>query len=85
MKEMWDRMNEGYYERKSAEKSAEKLTIKENAKKYQYEGVISVPTLLYGAESWGMRSAESRKVNVLPTKCLRSLVGVSRIYTVTNE
>ena len=41
-----------------------------------YEGVI-VPTALYGAEAWGMRSCERRKVNVLEMKCLRSLVGVS--------
>ena len=41
------------------------------AKKCLYEGVI-VPTALYGAESWGMRSAERRKVNVLEMKCLRS-------------
>ena len=34
---------------------------------------------LYGAEAWGMRSAERRKVNVLEMKCLRSLVGVSRM------
>ena len=32
-----------------------------------------------------MRSAERRKVNVLGMKCLRSLVGVSRIYRVRNE
>ena len=37
-----------------------------------YEGVIIVPTALYGAEAWGMRSAERRKVNVLEMKCLRS-------------
>ena len=41
-----------------------------------YEGVI-VPTALYGAEAWGMRSAERRKVIVLEKKCLRSLFGVS--------
>ena len=40
-----------------------------------YEGVI-LPTALNGAEVWGMRSAERRKVNVLEMKCLRSLVGV---------
>ena len=34
------------------------------AKKCLYEGVI-VPTALYRAEAWGMRSAERRKVNVL--------------------
>ena len=43
------------------------------AKKCRHEGVI-VPTALYGAEAWGMRSAERRKVNYLEMKCLRSLV-----------
>ena len=32
-----------------------------------------------------MRSAERRKVNVLEMKCLRSLVGVSRMAGVRNE
>ena len=57
------------------------LGIKAN--KWLY-GVI-VPTPLYGAEAWCMRSAERRKVNVLEMKCLRSLVGVSRIDRVRNE
>ena len=55
-----------------------------NAKKCQYEGVI-VPTALYGAEAWGMRSAERSKVNVLEMKCLKRLVGVSRMDRVRNE
>ena len=54
------------------------------AKKCLYEGVI-VPTALHGAEALGMRSAERRKVNVLEMKCLRSLVGVSRLDRVRNE
>ena len=54
------------------------------AKKCLYEGVIA-PTALYGAEAWGMRSAERRKVNVLEMKCLRSLVGESRKDRVKNE
>ena len=54
------------------------------AKKCLYEGVI-VPTALYGADSWGMRSAERRKVNVFEIKCLRSLIGVSRKDRVRNE
>ena len=54
------------------------------AKKCLYEGVI-VPTVLYGAETWGMRSAERRKVNLLEMKCLRSLVGVSRTDRIGNE
>ena len=54
------------------------------AKKCLYDGVI-VPTALYGAEAWGIRSAERRKVNVLEMKCLRSLVGASRMDRVRNE
>ena len=54
------------------------------AKKCPYVGVI-VPTALYEAEAMGMRSAERRKVNVLEMKCLRSLVGVSRMDRVRNE
>ena len=41
--------------------------------------------VLYGAEAWGMRSAERMKVNVLEMKCLRSLVGVLRMDRVRNE
>ena len=53
-------------------------------KKCPYEGEI-VPTALYGAGAWGMRSAERRKVNVHEMKCLRSLVGVSRVERFKNE
>ena len=48
----------------SAEKCPEQWWIGDKVKKCLYEGVI-VPTALYGAEAWGMRSAERRKVNVL--------------------
>ena len=54
------------------------------AKECLYEGVI-VPTALYGAEACGMRSAERRKVNFFEMKCLRSLLGVSRMDRVENE
>ena len=33
----------------------------------------------------GMRSAARRKVNVLEMKCLRSLIGVSRMGRLRNE
>ena len=49
-----------------------------------YEGII-VPTALYGAEAWGMRSAERKNMNVLEVKCLKSLVGVSRMDRVRSE
>ena len=61
---MVHRMNEGYraWGALTSVLSNRGLGIK--AKKGQYEGAI-VPTVLYGAEAWGMRSAERRKVNVL--------------------
>ena len=34
------------------------------------------PTTLYGADAWGMRSAERRKVNVPEIKCLISFIEV---------
>ena len=40
---------------------------------------------LYGAEAWGMRRAERRKVNVHEMKCLKSFVLVSQIDRVRNE
>ena len=46
---------------------------------------VIVPTALYGADAWGMKSAERRKVNLLEMKCLRNLVGVSRMDRVRNE
>ena len=54
------------------------------AKNCLYEGVIE-PTALYGAEAWGMRSVERKKLNVLEMKCLRNLVGVSRMDRVRND
>ena len=54
------------------------------AKKCLYEGVI-VSMALHGADSWGMRSAESTTVNVLEIKCLRSFVGVLQMDRVRNE
>ena len=49
-----------------------------------YERVIVI-TALYGADAWGMRSAERRKVTVLEMKFLRSLTLVSRMNSVRNE
>ena len=40
--------------------SNRRLGIKDNKCLY---GLVIVPTALYGAEVWGMRSAERRKVN----------------------
>ena len=42
-----------------------------------YEGVI-IPTALYGAEPWGMRRSERRKVNLLDMKSLRIELGMKR-------
>ena len=76
-------MNEGYGALGALKSVLSTRGLGIKAKKCPYEGVI-IPTALYAAEAWGMRSAERRKVNVLEM-CLRSLVGVSRMDRVRNE
>ena len=78
------KMNEGYRAWGAFKSILSNRVFGIKAKKCLYEGEI-VPTALYGAEAWGMRSAERRKVNVLEMKRLRSLVGESRMDRVRNE
>ena len=58
------RMNEGYRAWGVLKSVLSNRGLAIKSKKFLYEGVI-VSTALYGAEAWGMRSAEKRKVNVL--------------------
>ena len=84
VKGKWYGMNEGYRAWGSLKSVLDIRGLLTNAKKCLYEGVI-VPTALYGAEAWGMKGVERRKVNVLEMKCLRSLVGMLRMDRVRNE
>ena len=81
---MVHRMNEEYRAWGALKSVLSNRGLGIKAKKCLYELAI-VPTALYGAEAWGMRSAERRKVNVLEMKCLRGLVVVSRLDRVRNE
>ncbi len=54
-----------------------------NAKRRLYEGVI-VPTALYGAETWNIKKDERNKLDVMEIRCLRSMLGVSRMDRLTN-
>ncbi len=54
-----------------------------NAKRL-YE-VIVVPTSLYGAETWNVRESERNRLAVFEMRCLRSMVGVTRMDRVRNE
>ena len=83
-REVVHRMNEGNRACGALESVLSNRGLWIKAKKFLCEGVI-VPMALYGAEAWGMRSAERRKVKVLEMKCLRSFVGVSRIDRFRNE
>ena len=55
-----------------------------NVKKVLYEKVV-VPTVMYGSESWDMKVTERQKLNVFEMKCLRSMIGVSRLNRGRNE
>ena len=78
------RMNEGYRAWGALKTVLSNRALGMKSKKCLHEGVL-VPTALHGAEAWGMRSAERRKENVLELRCLRSLVGESRMDRVRNE
>ena len=78
------RMNEGYRAWGALKSVLSNSGLGIKAKKCLFE-VLILPMALYGAEAWGMRSDERRKVNVLEMKCLRSLVGVSPMDRVRNE
>ena len=78
------RMDEGYRAFGALKSVLSNRGLGIKAKKCLSKEVI-VPMALYGAEAWGMRSVERRKVNVLEMKCLRSLVGVSWMDRVRNE
>ena len=77
MEDMVHRMQEEYRAWGALKGVLSNRELVMKAKKCLYEGVI-VPTELYGAEAWGMRSADRTKIDVLEMKCLRSSVGVSR-------
>ena len=83
-KDVEHRMNEGHRAWGVLKSVLSNRGLWMKAKECLYERLI-VPTALYIAAAWGMRSAERRKVNVLEMKCLRSLVGVSRLNRVKNE
>ncbi len=55
-----------------------------SAKRRLNEGVV-VPTALYGAETWNMGAAESKRLNVMEMRCLRSMCGVTRMDRVRND
>ncbi len=55
-----------------------------NAKRRLYEGVV-VPTALSGAETWYVRESERNRLDVFEMRCLRNMVGVTRMDRVRNE
>ena len=49
-----------------------------------YESII-VPTALYGAETWGLKVEDKKRLDVMEMKCLRSMSGVTIWDRNTNE
>ncbi len=55
-----------------------------NAKRRLYEGEV-VPAAMYGAETWSVREAERNRLDVFEMRCLKSMVGITRMDRVRNE
>ncbi len=53
------------------------------AERRLYEGVV-IPTALYGAETWNVRESERNRLDVFETRCLGSMVGITRMDRVKN-
>ena len=43
-----------------------------NLKKIIYESLV-MPTVLYGAEMWGLNASNKKRLNVMEMKCLRGV------------
>ena len=63
------RINEGYRACGALKSVPSNRGLGIKAEECLFDGVI-IPTALYGAEAWGMRSAERKKVSVPEMKCL---------------
>ena len=71
------RINEGQKVLGAVNRVFKSRNVGLNVKKCVYERVI-VLTVLYGAETWGLRESERKKLNVFEIRCLRSMIGVIR-------
>ena len=74
------RMNHGYRAWGALKSVLSNRGLGINGKKCLHEEII-VPRPLYETEACSTRSTKRRKVNVLELKCLRSIVGVSRMHS----
>lgn len=82
--EVVHRVNEGAKVLGAVNRVVKGRSVNLDVKKCLYERVI-VPTVLYGAETWGMREDERKKLNVFEMRCLRSMLGVTRMDRIRNE
>ena len=46
---------------------------------------VVVPTMMYGAETWGLRMDERHKIDFTEMNCLRSMSGLTRLDGRRNE
>ncbi len=47
-----------------------------SAKRSLYDGIV-VQTAVLGGETWNLRVAEMKRLNVLELRCLRNMYGVT--------
>ena len=55
-----------------------------NLKRMMYESIV-VPSVLYGADTLGLKEREQKRLNVMEIKCLRGNCGVTRMDKISNE
>ena len=82
--EVCHRINEGSKMMGVLKQVVRNKNLSMNAKRCLYERVV-VPTVTYGAETWNLREIHRKKLNVFEMRCLRGMVGVTRLDKVRNE
>ena len=76
--EVSHRVRKGYHSLGAMKMVLKNRWLGMSAKRRLYEGAI-VPTTVYVAETWDLRVAEKKRLNVLEMKCLRRMYGVNRL------
>ena len=59
-------------------------SVSMGVKRKMYNSIV-IPTVMYGAECWAVKAAESRRMDVFEMNCLRSMCGVTRLDRERNE
>ena len=78
------RVNEGVKVSGAMNRLWKFMSLGVNIKRMMHEKIV-VPSVLYGADTLGLKEREQKRLNVMEIKCLRGICGVTRMDKISNE